>query len=131
MDSSSLQDTSSIDVSIVNQATNSVDHSSVKKPVPMSKSKVKYEFCGPFGALSIVLLLPLVVFGLYFVCNKSGCIYTLYSPNWTCVEQSQSINIVSRDSILMYAGWMMSQVLMQLVLPGIRYHLTVQVMYMS
>lgn len=39
----------------------------------IARHAVKYEFMGPPGAAVIMLTLPLVVYGLYFGCNRTAC----------------------------------------------------------
>ncbi len=45
------------------------------KAAPKHSGKhVKYEFFGPPGAITLLIFLPLVLFGLYFACNETQCI---------------------------------------------------------
>jgi hypothetical protein len=37
-----------------------------------------YEFGGPWGALGIIVGLPVVVLGLYFYCPNQGCVYACH-----------------------------------------------------
>ena len=47
-----------------------------------STHAVEYEFGGPIGALAVVVFLPLVVFALFFLCNKEVCLSNPMHFNW-------------------------------------------------
>lgn len=40
-----------------------------------------YEFGGPIGAFGIVIGLPIVIYFLYFICNKDICYLSASSPS--------------------------------------------------
>lgn len=43
-------------------------------PTPTKAHAIEYEFGGPIGALAVVIFLPLVVYALFFLCNKDNCV---------------------------------------------------------
>lgn len=70
-----------------------VETATVAKPVPSNEAKsahvtkaahaIEYEFGGPMGALAVVVFLPLVVYALFFLCNKDVCLENPKEFNWS------------------------------------------------
>lgn len=54
-----------------------------KSKTAVSSHKIEYEFGGPVGALGVIFGLPLVIFALYFLCNKDVCVENPMNFNWT------------------------------------------------
>lgn len=83
----------------------------------------KLEFGGSIGAFAIIFLLPLVIYALYYLCNKDVC-YTFTLPwsyDWTGVlnKLPKSFNdIYSSDALYMYLLWMGFHVVCEKILPG-------------
>ena len=76
------------------------------------------QFFGPYGPAVLVLVLPLVLYGLIFACNKKGCLELwpqLQVPGFP--EGAQLFNV---ESCIAFAAWFMGLVLLHLVLPGKR-----------
>lgn len=44
--------------------------------------KIEYEFGGPFGALAVVVFLPILVYALFFLCNKDVCLENPMEFDW-------------------------------------------------
>ena len=62
---------------IVEASPASTTPSSVAAKSTVTKKKshtIEYEFGGPAGALAVVVFLPLVVYALFFLCNKDNCV---------------------------------------------------------
>ena len=69
-----------------------VETTTVAKPKPSEDAKsapssktahaIEYEFGGPIGALAVVVFLPLVVYALFFLCNKDVCLENPMQFNW-------------------------------------------------
>ena len=61
-----------------------------KSHVPANESEsgaaqshnVEYEFGGPYGALAVVLFLPVLVYALFFLCNKDVCLESPMQFDW-------------------------------------------------
>lgn len=88
------------------------------------QEKIHYEFGGPIGAFGCIVGLPVVIYALYFVCNEERCV-SMQSPLdetfWASVRASlpQSLtDLVSREAVYMYLGWMALHVLLERILPG-------------
>ena len=44
---------------------------------------IEYEFGGPVGAFAVIVFLPLVVYALFFLCNKDVCLENPMEFNWS------------------------------------------------
>jgi Delta14-sterol reductase len=56
-------------------ASKSSSSAGAKSAPALKKSHaIEYEFGGPIGALAVVVFLPLVVYALFFLCNKDNCV---------------------------------------------------------
>lgn len=51
-------------------------------PKKKKKRHVEYEFGGPLGAFGVIVGLPLVIFLLYFLCNKDVCVTNPFHFAW-------------------------------------------------
>jgi Delta14-sterol reductase len=86
--------------------------------------EVHYEFGGPIGALGVIVGLPVVIYGLYFLCNDQQCLSTgnpFDSDYWTQVASSLPSSLsglVTGEAVAMYLGWMLFHVALERVLPG-------------
>ena len=83
--------------------------------------KFQYEFGGPIGAFFIIWTLPLVIYGLYFLCNKDFCLRFDASPNWelflsTATEKASEI--ITDEGTSIFIGWMVFHFLLERILPG-------------
>ncbi len=79
-------------------------------------SDQEYEFMGPFlGPIGIMAALPLVCYGLVYVCNAQGCleISNMSIPGFAAQSQ-----LISREAFLAIFGWMAFQIILHLALPG-------------
>lgn len=91
-----------------------------------NSSEFEYEFGGPLGALSVMVGLPGVIYGLYFFCN-SQYLLTVdkisaggWSAEWNSLEATlPGVQGLSSDegwgAVL---GWLFFHVLLERVLPG-------------
>jgi Delta14-sterol reductase len=50
--------------------------------IPKKSHAIEYEFGGPVGALAVVVFLPLVVYALFFLCNKDTCVGDPMAFDW-------------------------------------------------
>ena len=77
----------------------------------------EYEFMGPVvGPVAIMALLPLVCYGLVYICNADGCLnMSLSIPGFARHSQ-----LISTQGTLAILGWMAFQTLLHLLLPGQR-----------
>ena len=82
---------------------------------------VHYEFGGPLGAAAIIFGLPLVIFLLYFTCNKklvmTSPLTFPYGKMLASIPTSFS-EWFTEDAIKLYLGWMLLQLFLERVLPG-------------
>lgn len=86
--------------------------------VPVKKP-VHFEFGGPCGAAGIVFGLPLVVLGLYFVCNADHCVSNVFSYNYIdLVRNIRWEDVYSDTAMLLYLSWLLLHVVMERFLPG-------------
>jgi Delta14-sterol reductase len=81
-----------------------------------------FEFGGPIGAAGIVFGLPVVVFGLYFVCNDRLCLNNhplqFDISQLTAVFKTFLDNFITSEALMICGGWMILQVLFERILPG-------------
>jgi hypothetical protein len=79
----------------------------------------QYEFFGPHGPALLVLALPIVVYGLFFGCNRSaGCLQlfpTLSLPGWP-----QGAQLYSNEATLVFLGWFFGLLALHLLVDGKR-----------
>lgn len=79
-------------------------------------SKHEYEFLGPvIGPVAIIVVLPIVCYGLVFICNSNGCLglHGTYMPGFP-----HHTPLISSEGFLAVAGWMAFQIAVHLMLPG-------------
>ncbi|PIK61428.1 putative delta(14)-sterol reductase isoform X2 [Apostichopus japonicus] len=81
-----------------------------RSTVPKTKY---YEFGGPIGVVLMMFLLPLVVYYLYFACNKGKCQFDLYP---TCEGDWKKYFDV--EAFLLVIGWIVFQVLIYFIPVG-------------
>jgi hypothetical protein len=83
---------------------------SKSSPPKKQKHKVEYEFGGPVGALGVIVGLPLVIFMLYFLCNKDVCMTNPLSFDWGVwftEHLPHSLGaLYSTEAMYMYVGGM-------------------------
>lgn len=85
------------------------------------QTHVEYEFGGPWGALGVVVGLPLVIYLLFFLCNGQVCVGNPFSfawGTWYRKHLPRLGDLVSTEAWVMYLGWMAFHVLLERVLPG-------------
>ena len=79
-------------------------------------SKHEYEFLGPVvGPAGIMVALPLVCYGLVYICNADGCLGVNGLRTRGFPSQTQ---LISAEACLAVAGWMAFQIALHLALPG-------------
>ena len=91
---------------------------SMEAPIEQKK-KIHFEFGGPLGAAGIVIGLPFVILGLFFVCNADRCVSNVFSYNY--IELVKSIaweDVYSENAMLLYLCWLLLHILMERLLPG-------------
>lgn len=74
-----------------------------------------YEFFGPVGTLLCTCVLPLVIYGLNFLSNKSGCLQ-LYHVQLPSFDSSQ--RIVSWQGICVAYAWFFGHLMLHRFLPA-------------
>jgi hypothetical protein len=81
-----------------------------------------YEFGGPLGAFACIICLPVVIYGLYFLCNDQICLQNPLEFDWKSWLDNYlptSINqLFSWEATYIYLGWMVFQVVLERILPG-------------
>lgn len=84
------------------------------------EDKIHYEFGGPVGAFFVVISLPVVISGLYLICNENTCLNNPFDFDWALWYQSlPSLDkYFSWEATFMYLGWMAFHVLLERILPG-------------
>eukprot|EP00056_Hartaetosiga_gracilis_P022551 m.31535 g.31535 ORF g.31535 m.31535 type:complete len:425 (+) comp9704_c0_seq1:100-1374(+) len=75
-----------------------------------------FEFGGPIGAPVVMLLLPAVVYMLFFMCNKDkGDCSPFTFPDLTALTWSDLFDL---NALFVYIGWFAFQALLYVVVPG-------------
>lgn len=90
---------------------------------PTIKEKLHYEFGGPIGAFGVIFGLPLVIYMLFFLCNKDYCIMSFSMDELRNIPQNVFKNfdirrLISVEAIFIYIGWMVFHLLLERILPG-------------
>ena len=80
-----------------------------------TSNSIHYEFGGPIGAAGIVFTLPLVVLGLYRLCNKDTC---LTFTSWGNFNLPSFNNLISFESVMICIGWIAFHIILERILPG-------------
>lgn len=77
--------------------------------------KVHYEFGGPLGAFGVIFGLPIVIYGLYFLCNDRVCVNNPLTFDWkSWIAGLPSVEkLFSWEATTIYLGWMAFHVLME------------------
>lgn len=102
---------------------------SIKKAAPASpepvaadkKHEIHYEFGGPVGCFFIIIGLPIVIYALFFLCNKNVCMTNPFSFNFQYVLAALPLHWkdwFSHEANVMYLGWLAFHVLLERILPG-------------
>ena len=93
----------------------SIDSQKISKPI-------HYEFGGPIGATGVVIGLPVVIWGLFFLCNKDICVENPLAFDWVSWASnhlpSSLSDLYSHEAAVMYLGWMVFHIFLERVLPG-------------
>lgn len=78
--------------------------------------KQEYEFMGPLvGPVAIIVLLPLVCYGLVYICNAEGC---LGVSGMTIPGFPSQTQLISKEACLVVACWMTFQMALHVTMPG-------------
>ncbi|OQR91734.1 ATP-dependent RNA helicase dbp4 [Thraustotheca clavata] len=96
----------------------------VKEPRSVEKKAFVYDFGGPFGAVFIMIILPLVVLFLYRGCNASYCVDNRFDLKELYEQVTSSMpfeDLINRDAIFAVFGWFAFQVALERFVPG-SYH---------
>ena len=115
--------TSSSHSKVVGSSTSSSSSSSSLSSLPSSDDNdFHYEFGGPLGAFGVIVGLPLVIYLLYFACNKSYCLDSSFSNVSGAIEYISASfefsSLWSTEALVMYTSWMIFNVFLERVLPG-------------
>lgn len=91
-------------------------------PSSSKQEKIHYEFGGPVGTFFTILSLPIVIYGLYFLCNDQVCLQNPFEfdfQKWSRDYLPTSINqLFSWEATTIYLGWFAFHVLLERILPG-------------
>eukprot|EP01031_Cornospumella_fuschlensis_P045032 gene45032-55086_t len=100
--------------------TNPQEPTRVQESSHKDVDKVHYEFGGPVGALGVIFGLPIVIYGLYFLCNDSVCLHNPLTFDWKGWLASLPTvdKLFSWEATTIFLGWMGAHVLMERTLPG-------------
>ncbi len=83
-------------------------------------NEIHYEFGGPVGAFGVIVGLPVVIAGLYLICNADTCLenpFTFDYGNWVNNLPGWE-KFITREAVVMFLGWMAFHVILERVLPG-------------
>lgn len=84
-------------------------------------SNIHYEFGGPIGALGVIVGLPVVIYLLYFACNKDVCLENPFEfdiPAFLDSLPKNCFQLFSGPGTAIYLGWLLFNVLLERILPG-------------
>ena len=91
-------------------------------------TEIEFEFFGPIGAFFIIFGLPLVIFMLYYTCNKDICLRfeTLTSLSSLSKYYDRLVRslptswkqIINIEAVYIYVGWMIFHIVCERLLPG-------------
>lgn len=101
--------------------TEKVSIADLKTDEKSSKKHVEYEFGGPVGAFFVVVGLPLVIYALYFFCNKDICLQSPLNFPWKRFIETlpkQASELFSWEALHIYGFWICFQLLLERFLPG-------------
>lgn len=80
-----------------------------------------YEFGGPVGAFGTMVFLPIVVYGLVFLCGPSECVglSTLYAKlaSWTAPTVDDVLGYFDLTAFLVVLGWFAFHVILERTMP--------------
>lgn len=96
-------------------------HTAAKSASQVTNKEPDYEFGGPVGAFFVTFGLPLVIYALYFFCNKEVCVQSPLTFPWQRFLQSLPKNLsdlISWEAVSIYTFWMGLQLFLERVLPG-------------
>lgn len=108
---------------VASGSADGIQESPVKSAVTSHKKhkEIDYEFGGPVGTFFVIVGLPIVILGLYFLCNGDRCLSNPWEFDWLSVVESLPKTVsgfFSKEACLMYLGWMAFHVLLERTLPG-------------
>lgn len=101
-------------------AAKNEDLPSVQNDKNFKEQVVQYEFGGPIGAVGIIFGLPLVIYALFFLCNKNICMNNPLKFNWSGFLNSipSLSDFFSFEAVYMYFAWMVFHIACERFLPG-------------
>lgn len=79
------------------------------------------EFGGPVGTFLTVISLPLVIYGLFFLCDGDFCVSFDWKKelNWSKVlERFTAEPLIDATGAWIFLGWMAGHVILERILPG-------------
>jgi hypothetical protein len=79
-----------------------------------------YEFGGPIGAFFVITSLPLVIYGLYFICHADHCVRNPLTEDWMGIfNRIPPVSEWLTDlGFAMCTGWLVFQYVLERILPG-------------
>jgi len=87
----------------------------------MSRTKsnpIEYEFGGPFGALSTMVSLPIVIYFLYFLCTGSDNCFSIFPFDFPSFPDFSNIEFWNTNAFLSCILWIVWLIVLQFILPG-------------
>lgn len=85
-----------------------------------AKEKIHYEFGGPIGTFFVIIGLPIVIYGLFFLCNDHICLTDPTAFDWSAWLNSLPSfqNLFTWEATVIYLGWMVFHTVLERILPG-------------
>ncbi|KAI9027873.1 putative ERG24-C-14 sterol reductase [Hyaloraphidium curvatum] len=86
----------------------------------LNPKTTEFEFLGPPGAAFLLVLLPATVYGLYFLCDATGCPNPgVLRGDFSSVSKAfKAANLLDLQAFAAYIGWLAYMVALWFVLPG-------------
>lgn len=76
----------------------------------------EFEFCGPWGPVLLVFVLPLVCYGLYFGCNAHACLQIM--PSLFIPASLPPAAFYSHTAMLVFTSIFCGVLALHIILPG-------------
>lgn len=88
----------------------------------MTAASHHYEFGGPIGAAAVVILLPYVIFALFFLCNQDTCVTftNIFDYDWPSFLRQllHAQDYITAFGFTVFIGWFLFQFFLERFLPG-------------
>ena len=80
----------------------------------------EFEFFGPHGTIFTIMMLPIVVIGLYLLCDQESCTTIAFFQEPTLLQQKigKTPSFWNLEAFYVYVGWIAIQLFLSKIVPG-------------